>query len=483
MLTEHGPRADGDYVLYWMTAARRPFANFALQRAVSWANELSLPLVVFEPLRLTYPWASERLHRFVIDGMLDNARYFDAYPSAHYMPYLERVPGEGKGLLERLSSAAAVLVGDDYPCFFLPRMVDTAARRATVRFEVVDSNGLYPMRATSRAFTTAHSFRRHLQKTLPPEMVRMPTHEPVRALRPGLGSATLPTCVTGGAFDFSAASLDDAVLSKLALDRQVGAVSTKGGHRAAQQRLAAFVAHDLDRYGTQRSHPDEDAASGLSPYLHFGHLSAHEAFMAVASREPWSPLSLNENAAGARHGFWGMSSSAESFLDELVTWRELGFNACVHLEAYDRFESLPDWAKTTLAQHEQDPRPYLYDIETLANARTHDEIWNAAQRELRVEGRVQNYLRMLWGKQILAWSPSPARALEVMIELNNRYALDGRDPNSYAGIFWVLGRYDRAWGPERPIFGKVRYMTSDSTRRKLRLKRYLQRYGAQSSLL
>jgi deoxyribodipyrimidine photo-lyase len=172
-----------------------------------------------------------------------------------------------------------------------------------------------------------------------------------------------------------------------------------------------------------------------------------------------------------------MSPGSEAFLDPLVTWRELGFNMCWQRPAYDRYRSLPAWARRTLAEHGRDRRPWLYDLAALEAGRTHDPLWNAAQGQLVREGRIHNYLRMLWGKKILEWSATPRAALAAMIELNNKYALDGRDPNSYTGIFWVLGRYDRAWGPERPIFGKVRYMSSESTARKARVRRYIERYA------
>jgi deoxyribodipyrimidine photo-lyase len=177
------------------------------------------------------------------------------------------------------------------------------------------------------------------------------------------------------------------------------------------------------------------------------------------------------------NGFWNLGSNAEAFMDQLMTWREIGFNMCALDPEYDRYESLPTWAQKTLADHAKDARPYVYSLEEFDQARTHDALWNAAQRQLVHEGRIHNYLRMLWGKKILHWSESPQAALETMIELNNKYALDGRDPNSYSGIFWVLGRYDRAWGPEREIFGKIRYMTSESTRSKFSVKGYLNRYG------
>ena len=174
-----------------------------------------------------------------------------------------------------------------------------------------------------------------------------------------------------------------------------------------------------------------------------------------------------------------MSGNAESFLDELVTWRELGFNMCSRRRDFDRYESLPEWAQTTLRIHESDPRPVVYSFDQMRHAETHDPLWNAAQYQLTSTGRMHNYLRMLWGKKILEWSETPRDALDTMLELNNRFAVDGRNPNSYSGIFWVLGRYDRAWGPERPIFGKIRYMTSENTARKLQLSEYLKQFSPQ----
>jgi deoxyribodipyrimidine photo-lyase len=175
-----------------------------------------------------------------------------------------------------------------------------------------------------------------------------------------------------------------------------------------------------------------------------------------------------------------MSPSAEALLDQVVTWRELGFNMSSRREDCDRFESLPDWARATLSKHAADPRPHIYTLGEFEAGRTHDPLWNAAQVQLVREGRIHNSLRMLWGKKVLEWTASPQEALAVMIELNNKYAVDGRDPNSYSGIFWVLGRYDRPWGPERPIFGTVRYMSSLSALRKLRVRRYLAEHGRSS---
>jgi len=236
------------------------------------------------------------------------------------------------------------------------------------------------------------------------------------------------------------------------------------------------VAERLDRYADGRDHPDEEACSGLSPWLHFGHVSVHRVFRQVAESEGWTPGRLAGEVTGSREGWWRMSAGAEAFLDQLVTWRELGFNRCALTDDYDCYASLPEWARATLEEHATDEREHVYDLAAFEEACTHDPLWNAAQRQLRGEGRIHNYLRMLWGKKILEWTPGPREALDVMIRLNDRWAVDGRDPNSYSGIFWCLGRYDRGW-PERAVFGTVRCMTTRSTRRKLTLDAWLERWA------
>jgi deoxyribodipyrimidine photo-lyase len=241
--------------------------------------------------------------------------------------------------------------------------------------------------------------------------------------------------------------------------------------------LRRFLDTRLHRYAAERNQPEAEATSGLSPYLHFGHVSAHRVFAELMEREEWSEERLSPKATGSRTGWWGVGEGAEAFLDQLVTWRELGFNMCVSRDDHDRYGSLPAWARSTLEEHEGDPRPHLYSREQLEAGATHDPLWNAAQMELVRHGRIHNYLRMLWGKKILEWSRSPREALRVMIGLNDRYALDGRDPNSYSGILWCLGRYDRAWGPERPIFGKIRYMSSENTARKVRVREYVREHA------
>lgn len=475
-LNEQPVVEEGDYVVYWMITSRRRRYNFGLQRATVAASKLRKPLVVLEALRVGYRWASDRLHRFVMQGMADNARRFDGAP-VWYHPWLEPEAGAGRGLLSELASRACMVVTDDYPTFFVPRMLDAAARKLPCRLEAVDANGLLPMRAANRTFARAHDFRRFLHKSLAPHLAAddWPTADPLEGLElPTLDALPAPIEERWPRTPIETLEASS-TLTRLPIDHSVRPSALVGGASAADERWSRFAEAGLPHYAEGRNHPDEEIQSGLSPWIHFGHIGAHDVFDRLRP-EGWSPASLGE-PSGKREGWWNMDAGREAFLDELVTWREIGFNMAHREPDHDRFESLPAWARKTLNEHREDPREHVYDLETFERAETHDEIWNAAQRQLVGEGRIHNYLRMLWGKKILHWSATPEDALEVMVELNNKYALDGRDPNSYSGIFWILGRYDRAWGPEREIFGKVRYMTSDSTRRKLRLSGYLERWG------
>ncbi|MEM8609023.1 MAG: deoxyribodipyrimidine photolyase [Myxococcota bacterium] len=464
-----------------MVGFRRPRWNFALQHAVAHAEALGKPLIILEALRTGYRWASDRLHQFVLDGMRAHDAHFDGLPVT-YFPYVEPESGHGRGLLKALAASACVVVTDDYPTFFIPRMQRAAAKAIEVRFEAVDSNGLLPIHAADRVFSRAFDFRRFLQRQLLDHLNDTPLPNPLEGV-------TLPTAPDALIADAekrwgraSIGALRGDTIAELAIDHGVGRIDATGGFQEAEQRALRFLGQTIDRYGEERSHPDAKAASGLSPWLHFGHVSAHQIFHEIVQNEGWDPSRVSDKRGGQREGWWGMSSSVESFLDELVTWREVGFNMAAQRDDYDQYESLPEWARKTLEEHESDPRPHQYDLAAFEASETHDPIWNAAQTELRETGRMQNYLRMLWGKKILEWSPNARYALDVMVELNNKYAVDGRDPNSYSGIFWVLGRYDRAWGPERPIFGKIRYMSSDNTKRKLRMADYLATFGTQGAL-
>jgi deoxyribodipyrimidine photo-lyase len=459
-------RPERAFVLYWMIVARRTRFNFALERAVEAARAWGKPLVVLEALRCDYPYASDRFHRFVLDGMADNAARLSR-AAIGYRAYVEPARGAGKGLLEELAKNACLVVTDDYPAFFLPRMVEAAAKRLDVRLEAVDANGLLPLEDADHAFPTAYAFRRHLQRRLPDHLTRLPEPDPLAGT--GLPPSRFPE-------DVASRWPSAEALEGLPIDHRIVPVDgVSGGPEAARERLTTFVEERLPGYAEHRNEPDRETTSGLSPYLHFGHVSIHEVLLAVAGREGWSPASLAATANGKREGWWGLSPSAEAFLDQAVTWRELGFNHAA-TGGDDRFESLPAWARRTLAEHAADPRPHRYDLSDLEAGATHDRLWNAAQAQLVREGRIHNYLRMLWGKKILEWTAGPEEALDVLFELNDRYALDGRDPNSSSGICWILGRYDRPWGPTRPIFGTVRYMSSENTARKMSVAGYLRRF-------
>jgi len=474
---------NGRYVLYWMTAFRRTSWNFSLQRAVQWSRDLRKPLVVLEALRCGYRWASDRLHAFVIQGMADNESRF-SHRNVLYYPYLEPEPGAGRGLLAELARHACVVVSDDFPSFFLPRMIQSAAVQITTRFELIDSNGLLPLRAAERTFARAFDFRRFLQRNLQPylESDARPQEDPLQDCRLPV-MKDLPKAVERR---WPAAKPAEIVarpqrLNRFPIDHAVRPAATAGGTIAAERALRTFLERKLAKYADSRNEPDADVTSHLSPYLHFGHLSVHQVFAETMQQAGWSMDRISAKVNGSSTGWWGVQEHVESFLDQLITWRELGYNMCSRNGDYDRYESLPAWARQTLAEHADDPREFVYTLDEFESARTHDQLWNAAQRQLVREGRIHNYLRMLWGKKVLEWSASPQKALDVLLELNNKYALDGRNPNSYSGILWVLGRYDRAWGPERLVFGKIRYMSSDNTARKLRVAGYLQRYGPEET--
>ncbi len=381
-----------------------------------------------------------------------------------------------------LQKIACVVVTDEFPCFFLPRMVASAAGKLTVLLEAVDSNGMLPIYAADQVFLRAFDFRRYLQKELPKHLAHMPEAD-------ALGNTKLPVTaslsrkITSNWPCVSKAMLtgEPGYLNALPIDHSVAPVALRGGHSHGRACMLEFLDKRLSLYSEQRNEPELDVASGLSPFLHFGHLSVHEIFGELVQREKWKPKKLSLRTNGSREGWWNMSAAAESFLDELITWREVGYNFSSHRDNYDKYESLPDWVRNTLKEHARDERDHLYTLEQFEYAKTHDPLWNAAQTQLVREGRIHNYLRMLWGKKILQWSRSPQEAARIMIHLNNKYGLDGRNPNSYSGIFWVLGRYDRPWAPVRPVFGMIRYMSSENTARKVSVKNYIRKYSPESA--
>lgn len=472
-------RKDGAYVLYWMTMFRRARSNFALQRALEWGEKLKRPVVVLETLKVDYPYASERLHAFLLQGMADNQRRFQGTKVLHH-PFVATTPGGDEGIVAAFAKRACVVVADDWPAFFLPKYLADTAAPLDVRFEVVDANGLLPLAATERVFTTAFSFRAFLQKELPKHLGEQgfPVEDPVEDAEVPRATAALVKDLLPRWPAAPAALLEarPEALASLPLDHRVKPVETRGGSEPAEKLLSHFITRKLARYPEDRNEPELDGTTGLSPYLHFGHLCTHQVFAALARLERWSPEKLGKSNGGKREGWWKMSPAAEAFVDQFVTWRELGFNGTKR-EDFFTPDGLPAFARATLEKHRGDTRTYRYTYEQLESGRTHDALWNAAQVQMVRTGWMHNYLRMLWGKKILEWSNDHREAYVTMERLMNTWALDGRDPNSYSGYGWVCGLYDRAWGPERPIFGTVRYMSSDNTARKLRVKDYIRRYA------
>jgi deoxyribodipyrimidine photo-lyase len=247
------------------------------------------------------------------------------------------------------------------------------------------------------------------------------------------------------------------VMKTLKSDPALKAVNEiRSGEKAARRTLKTFIERKLASYDNDRNDPLKDGQSGLSPYLHFGQIAAQ--------RVAWEVM----NSVGP-------SDARKAFLEELIVRRELADNFCFNNPRYDRVDGFPAWAQATLDRHRRDPRDYLYTLEQFEQARTHDDLWNAAQWEMVRTGKMHGYLRMYWAKKILEWTPSPEEALKIALTLNDRYELDGRDPNGYTGIAWSLGGvHDRPWG-ERPIFGKIRYMSYNGCKSKFDVKGYIQK--------
>ncbi len=479
---DNDPNKDGDYVLYWMQINRRFQYNYALEYAVAWANKLGKPLLIYEGLSIEYPWACDRFHTFIMQGMKENLDYTDSN-NFNYYSFVESEIGEGKGLFYRLAENACTVISDEYPVFIIKKHNERVADKIKVPYITVDSNGIIPLGVTEKDPYSAYLFRKIMQKHFKEGFTNPPKKDPIDDLE-NKSKVELPKTFLDQ-YPKADEMLNDILssISKLDIDHNVGVIDMNGTRQTALGKMGQFIGHSLLEYDEKRNHPDEKKTSGLSPWLHFGKISEYEIVKAALDHQPkgWSLDELTPNG-GKNSGFFNVDPNIESFLDEVITWREVGFHFAHHVDNYDEFESLPNWAKITMEEHKDDVREYVYTLEEFEQSKTHDELWNAAQTQLREEGIIHNYLRMLWGKKIIEWTRDHRTALEFMIELNNKYAIDGRDPNSYSGIFWCFGRFDRAW-QEREIFGKLRYMTSQSTRKKVRLDQYLGKYGDQKSLL
>ena len=480
------PASKGKYVLYWMQIYRRLSSNHALDYASHLARDLGKPLVIYEGLRLDYPWASARLHRFMLDGMRDNARRA-AELGLCYWPYVETPDQSAKGLLARISKDACAVVTDDYPAYIVPFQIEALAKQIDVPLIAVDGNCIVPLAKLGAQVSTAPPIRSRIHKLFGEAWSHRSDAEPAFPKGAKIDPPFRP---------FDTEQDLTAFVPSLPIDQAVTPVETlPGGTVAATGALDTFMKLRLRDYAEGRNTPDDPvktSASGLSAYLRHGHLSAEQLAGRVLSSTggEWTADRLNAEFRGKRDGYYSADTNITNFLDEAVTWRDVGYHwwycrgRAGKLRAYSRPKgwehpifcdlksSIPAWAMATLNEHRSDKRDPIYSLERLENADTKDEIWNAAQRELVGAGRVHNYMRMLWGKKVLEWSKTPEIAYATLEHLNNKYALDGRDPNSYTGILWIFGLFDRPW-MERDIFGSVRYMSSDSTRKKFKLANYL----------
>ncbi len=440
----------GEFVLYWLQTTMRSRNNPALNYAAQSANELGLPLVIYQGLRPDYPWASDRFHTFILESAVDLAADFldRGIPYGFYLEPHREGAGESPtpSPLVSLAQRAAVVVTDYFPTFIVPRQTHRLRERVDAPVVAVDACTIVPMSQISRAHLTARGFRGEVAAALPHFL------HPVGDIEPRISAP----------FDFPFASavppngqFDPAALAAgCVIDHSVHPSPTiRGGQRAAQSRLNTFLDTGLQRYSEDRGDPNKaEAVSGLSPYFHFGNISPQEVL-----------LGAREVAPPAQYA---------KFEDQLLVWRELAHNFCHHDPNHRTLAATPAWARKELEDHADDPRPAEYSIEELERGETGSALWNAAQRCYVRDGTMPNYLRMLWGKAILHWSPDAASALRTMEHLNNKYALDGRDPNSYAGFHWVLGKFDRPFY-RRPVFGTVRYMSLTAAERKFDVKRWL----------
>jgi len=433
------------YVLYWMQMYKRTTHNHALTFAIRKANESSLPLVVYEGLKFYYPWASDRIHTFILEGVEEKCREFERL-GIRYVFYLQKDDRSPKQTVARLAKEAACVVTDDYPCFIIPEHNRRIAERASIPVYAVDSNGVIPMAKFEKEEYAAYTIRPKIKKLLP-DYLKPYVEDRVKIESADLEVDCPDTIISK---DHIAA-----LVAECDIDHSVRpSEHYRGGTTNGRARLKTFVDEILPEYETARNKPDRDGSSRLSSYLHFGYLSPLEVALAV--RDAGAP-----------------QSATDAYLEELIVRRELSFNFTRHNPNYDSLVSLPAWVQKTMREHIDDERQFDYSLEQLENGETHDDLWNAAQREMLVTGEMHNYVRMLWGKNVIAWSSSYEIAFETLVHLNNKYCLDGRDPNSYAGILWCFGKHDRPW-MERPVFGTMRYMTSGSTGKKFDSKKYVE---------
>ena len=429
----------GRYVLYWMQASQRAEYNHALAFAADKANRLKLPLLAVFGLTFGYPSANYRHYAFMLQGLKETKAAF--FKKGIKLGVIKDSPD--KAAVKYSADAAAVITDIGYTTI-QRQWRKSAAERIKCAFYGVESDVIVPVEAASpKEEYGAATIRRKINVQLNDYII------PFKEVKPKLSSLNIKT----DDIDISdyVSVLDSSGMNK---DVTTSPVFT-GGTSQAKKHLKDFIENRLSLYADFRSHPDKNIESNLSPYLHFGQISP--LYIAV------EVLKAGGKVAG-------------KFLDELIIRRELAVNFVYYNKNYENPECLPNWAKETLRIHSVDERPYLYTLKQLETGATHDKYWNAAQLQMVITGKMHNYMRMYWGKKIIEWSKTPEQAYNKMIYLNDKYELDGRDPNSYAGVAWCFGKHDRAW-PQRKIFGKVRYMNDKGLERKFDMDTYVKMWN------
>ena len=426
----------GRYVLYWMQASQRTEYNHALEYAVVKANELHQPLVVFFGITDNFPQGSQRHYTFMLEGLREVRRSLE---KRGIQMVIQHTSPE-QGVVQFAKGASFVVVDRGY-LKIQRAWRDYAASRMDCPLVQVESDVIVPIEETSpKEEYTAATIRSKIHKKLDHFLC------PLKEVDPVIESLSL---------DFDSFDIDDVeeAVSRLHIDRSVKKVSCyRGGSGEAKKHLRLFLRDKLDRFPELRNDPTVDFLSHMSPYLHFGQIS---------------PLSIALTVSQTQ----GLSK--EAYLEELIVRRELSMNFVFYNGQYDSFEgAIPQWAQKTLKAHQKDKRPYLYALEELETAKTHDPYWNAAHNEMVFTGKMHGYMRMYWGKKILEWSKTPDEAFRAALYLNNKYELDGRDPSGFTGVAWCFGKHDRPW-KEREIFGNVRYMNEGGLKRKFDADEYV----------
>ena len=439
------PDPNGKVVAYWMQRAQRGTDNAALDCAVHAANGLGLPLVVYFAGISNFPHANLRHYVFLNEGLRDVQHDLE---KRNISFILRNAPHEDH-LKFFADVHPALIVGDENPMRIPEQWRSRIAAAVKVPFWTVDADVIVPSKRYEKAPYAAYTIRKRLWRMVPDYLVASENPKALHAWKKprGFHHADVHADMTAGWKD---------------LDRTVQAVpGLHGGAHAARARLQHFITKLLPDYADLRNQPDRDGTSKLSPYLHYGHISPITITLAVQAAAAANPK---------------LKANVDSYLDELVTWRELSIAWVKYDRHYDDPQTAEPWAVKTVEQHAHDVRNPTYTLAQLDRAETYDELWNAAQRQMVREGWMHNMMRMYWAKKILEWSPDNATAMKHCIHLNDRYFLDGRDPNGYSGIAWAIyGKFDRPWG-ERPIFGKLRYMSLASTGRKFNSKAYIAQY-------